>query len=289
MPRYTEADLVHRFYEAGTDPERFSALLRALCDAFRAEAANCNVLDARLEDANRCFTHAIPEEFVRSYAEYYGERDEWRRGAVTARSPARVFRGKPIRLRAGAGRSPDLVSAERSLACRHPRTNPAGSRAALDTRPCATSSRALEYPPNAAARPLVSLIARAGSGRSPAGSERPLELPRNGSSQGGRGQGYSIELGRAIVVPDRGVPARMRNCSDPPSRLRIVRKRRGEPNAKAAESSRRLQAPAEPATGGGISTKLPMCSFFRNSRWASAMRSRGKVFATRGRISPRSM
>ena len=39
----------------------------------------------------------------------------------------------------------------------------------------------------------------------------------------------------------------------------------------------------------GINTNLPTCRFSRNARCASAMRSRGKVAATRGRISPRSM
>ena len=43
------------------------------------------------------------------------------------------------------------------------------------------------------------------------------------------------------------------------------------------------------SSGGGTRTKLPTCALARNARWASSIRSSGKVPASKGRICPCSM
>jgi len=106
MPPPDEHELLDLIYRAGIEPEEFPALLRGLAEAFSAEAANCNVLDARLENANLCATHGIAPEHVRSYAEYFGERDEWRLGARRhGMSPAVVYRGPQLVTDAALARS----------------------------------------------------------------------------------------------------------------------------------------------------------------------------------------
>ena len=68
-----------------------------------------------------------------------------------------------------------------------------------------------------------------------------------------------------------------------------IAKRRPSEDGKAVINRalfRRFLDKTQSSARGGISTKLPKCSFFMNSLWASAICSSGKVLATRGRISP---
>jgi len=106
MASWPESERLDRIYEAGVAPERFPAVLQCIAAAFSADAANCNVLDPHLENANLCFVHGIPEDAMHSYAEYYGERDEWRRGAhARPMTPGRVYLGSQLVSDAALARS----------------------------------------------------------------------------------------------------------------------------------------------------------------------------------------